>query len=232
MKGIEYADISWNPVTGCSHYGNDNLCAVWRTCWAYRMAQRLKGRYGYDKYNPFKPTFHEDKITIPYSWHKPHRVDTCFMGDLFSYGIPGEWINLVLRVIEENPRHIFYLLTKYPKGAGFFRIPTNAWLGTTINICGDSNRMDRLIFETGIGTKYVSFEPLLEDVSVEISNECLESLEYVDWIIIGAQTNPEHQPKKEWVEHIIDLADDYNIPVFMKPNLKVGIPLRQEFPKC
>jgi protein gp37 len=218
-KSIEYADRSWNPITGCTHYGNDKLCAVWRWCWGHKMACRLAGRFGYDAKNPFKPTFHEDKLEVPYRWHKPMRVDTCFMGDMFSNGMPTEWILRVLKVIEENPRHRFYLLTKNPSRMREFTFSENAWVGVTVNRQSDVYRIDEV---RGVKAKirYVSLEPIYERIHADFSN--------IQWVILGAQTSPELQPRREWVEHILELAD--GIPVFMKDNLRWDGSRRCEFP--
>jgi len=76
--------------------------------------------------------------------------------------------------------------------------------------------------------RFISFEPLL-------FNEVLEkgfSLN-VEWIIIGAQTNPVKPPKKEWVERLILKAKNDKIPVFTKENLDKIYPelSLKEFPE-
>jgi len=223
-RGVEYSDRPWNPTSGCSHYGRDDACAVWRTCWAHRMAQRLKGRYGYPKDKPFAPTLHRDRLDEPYKWAKPQRVHTCFMGDLFCGGIKNSWLDKVLGIIADNPQHRFYLLTKEALRLRYFHIPDNAWCGVTINKQSDISR-GKILSTAKAKVKYVSFEPLIEQINH------FRFMGKIDWIIIGAQTNPELQPKKEWVQDLLDVADFHSVPVFMKPNLKVGIPLRQEFPE-
>ena len=45
---IEWATEVWNPVTGCTKVSPS--CA---NCYAARMANRLKGRYGYPADDPF-----------------------------------------------------------------------------------------------------------------------------------------------------------------------------------
>ena len=41
---IEWASESWNPITGCTPISEG--C---RNCYAKRMANRLRGRYGYPR---------------------------------------------------------------------------------------------------------------------------------------------------------------------------------------
>jgi len=54
-----------------------------------------------------------------------------------------------------------------------------------------------------------------------------------DWIIIGSQTKPYNPPKIEWLQAIVELADEAGVPVFLKDNLKplLGNNLRQELPE-
>lgn len=57
---IEWATHSWNPVTGCSPVSEG--C---NNCYAKRMANRLKGRCGYDADNPFNVTPHPERLGEP-----------------------------------------------------------------------------------------------------------------------------------------------------------------------
>ena len=52
----------------------------------------------------------------------------------------------------------------------------------------------------------------------------------LDWIIIGAQTNPYRPPKPEWVQFIIDEARLSDIPLFLKDNLRWAETI-QEWPE-
>lgn len=214
---IEWADYTWNPVTGCHGFG----CEVRRRgkCYAMKMAQRLRGRYGYPLDQPFKPTFHEDRLYEPLSLKKPSKIFTVSMGDLF--GVPYEMTQKVLDVIERAPWHTFQLLTKLAKNATDFDYPKNVWLGVTVNIQKDIWRIDRLL-QTDARIKFVSFEPLYESIQAPLQG--------IDWIIIGAQTNPPTHPVTYWVLDLIENADYFGIPVFLKPNLNWPYK-REEFPE-
>lgn len=219
-KNIEYADISWNPITGCLVKD----CAIKQklgSCWAQKMAFRLKGRAGYDLKDPFKPTFHEDKLEQPLHWKKPRRIDCCFMGDV-SFARP-EWIERVLKIVEQTPQHRYYFLTKNPGPLKNYYFPENAWVGVTVNRRNDLWRILELewVFAQ---TKYVSIEPLYEIIRLN------GIVTHVNWIIIGAQTNPEFQPRTQWVQAIIHDARELKIPIFMKENLKYSNKLT-EFPE-
>ena len=100
---------TWNPVTGCRP---DFPC--WDHCYARRMANRLAGRYGYDKDVPFRPTFHPDKLHDPWKRTKPQTYFVCSMGDLLADEVPNQWIASVLDVLSdaESLQHTFILLSK------------------------------------------------------------------------------------------------------------------------
>jgi len=206
MKGIEYSDKSWNPYSGCEMTG----CALGKRCWAFNRAIRLRGRFGYDAAKPFKPTLHPDKITVPLKRKKPTRYNTCFMGDIAYCYKP--YLNMILNVVRDCPRHIFYFLTKQPgmvEGMGV-TFPENAWVGVTVNSQDDVWRIGNLN-EIDCENRWVSFEPLYSNI--------LTSLSGIDWIVIGAQTNPTIQPVIEWVMELMENATKHNIPIFLKPNL-------------
>ena len=72
---------------------------------------------------------------------------------------------------------------------------------------------------------------MLEAFSTE--GDC--SVKKVGWVIIGAMTGPgskTHQPKKEWVESLVEDAMASVVPVFMKDSMKAlwGSELIREYP--
>ena len=60
---IEWADAVWNPVTGCTP-----VSAGCQNCYAKRMANRLRGRCGYPADDPFRVTFHPERLNEPLRW--------------------------------------------------------------------------------------------------------------------------------------------------------------------
>lgn len=74
---IEWTDETWNPITGCTPISEG--C---QNCYAKRMANRLRGRYGYDADDPFRVTYHHFRIDKPLKWKKPRMIFVCSMGDL------------------------------------------------------------------------------------------------------------------------------------------------------
>lgn len=114
---IEWAERTWNPITGCT-----KISAGCKNCYAERMSKRLAGRYGYDKDNPFKVTFHPNRLGEPLKWRKPQVVFVCSMGDIFHEDVSDEWILKIFDVIRmcspgvgDYPEHTFLILTKRPE---------------------------------------------------------------------------------------------------------------------
>jgi protein gp37 len=218
---IEWADYTWNPVTGCKHG-----CGY---CYARRLAEgRLRGRFGYPVDEPFKPVFRPHRLVEPLDVRKPSRIFVCDMGDLFGDWVPSWWIERVLEVVEYSPWHIYLFLTKNPRRYREFSFPPNSWLGTTIE-GGQWGRWEDMLLLDGKHVRFVSMEPLL----AYDRDDLVYMLETgLDWLIVGAQTNPYRPVKKEWIVDIIRLTRRYGVPLFLKDNLGWPESNRiQEFPK-
>jgi len=212
-KTIRWADVSWNPVSGCR-----NNCPY---CYARKIYRRFK--------KPFWPQIHYKRLDEPCKTEKPLRIFTCSVSDLWGLGVPPAWRAEVWNIMYACPQHAFLTLTKQPqriRESDWPQLPENLWLGVTVTGEGDEWRADYLHKHKGV--KFVSFEPLIR--------RPLISLRELDWIILGAMTGPgskKYVPKKEWILELLDQARLHKIPVFMKDNLKTVWPgvLRQEFPK-
>ena len=159
---IEWTDETWNPVTGCSHAGSpacDN-------CYAKRMANRLRGRCGYPEDDPFKVTFHPDKLDQPRRWRKPRRVFVVSMGDLFHDDVHFADVDEIMQVIAET-FHTYMMLTKRPTRmikyfehyvANEVLLPDNLWLGVTVENNDQRWRIDELL-KIRAAKYFVSYEP-------------------------------------------------------------------------
>lgn len=194
---IEWTDMSWNPVTGCLHD-----CEY---CYAKAISHRFK--------RSFEPEFHEKRIRQPLRENKSKKIFVCSMADLFGSWIPSEWIERVLKICRLSKQHTFQLLTKNPNRLLEFEIPDNCWVG-----CSATNQLmydnaSTVLSQLKKHVTFLSCEPLLERVELDW---------LPDWLIIGACSNPKpSQPDKSWVDEMINYAKTNNVPVFLKPNLKV-----------
>ncbi len=205
---IEWTDITWNPVTGCTKQSEG--CA---NCYAEIMTRRLKAM-GQKKYiNGFKPTMHEETLNEPYKWKGSHNVFVCSMSDLFHKDISFEFIDKIMNVIKETPQHRYQILTKRAERMEeYFRtrlVPKNAWLGVTVENVKAVSRIDYLT-KIKANIHFLSCEPLLEDLGAL-------TLDNIQWIIVGGESGPKARPmNEEWVINIKKQASTNSIPFFFK----------------
>jgi len=213
---IEWTDYTWNPITGCRHG-----C---KYCYARKIATRFKDAFP----NGFEPTFHQERLRDPFSVKKPSKIFTVSMGDMFGEWVPEEWVIPIFQVMGACKQHTFQILTKNPKRinsvvSGDLFSP-NIWLGTSVESSSARNRIDELR-KVPRFKKFVSFEPLKEEVRPNLTD--------IDWVIIGAQTNPLVLPDWKWIDRIVYEADINQIPVFVKNNVVDHANARgyQDFPE-
>lgn len=215
---IEWAEESWNPVTGCTP-----ISAGCKNCYAERMSKRLVGRFGYPANDPFRVTLHEDKLGQPLKWRKPRRVFVCSMGDLFHEDVQEDWLYSVWDTMRKAPQHTFLVLTKRPEWmrdvVSFWydviweREPLpNVWLGVTVE---DSDHIDRIdiLSQVPAAVRFVSFEPLLDDVAARLNQDTPG----IDWAIVGGETGPGARPMRpDWARGIREWALCRDVPFFFK----------------
>ncbi len=233
--GIEYVDYTHNIITGCWGPGGSRKHPKWCSfCYAKRLAERFFP-------NGFLPTFHPDRIPELFRLKQPENsrkmrkpwiaekfpnnwfIFEGSMGDVFGDWVPESWTGNVLCTIANCSDHIFLIPTKCHRNLLNWKkfFPPNLWLG--VSVCRQKD-VERLFYlkMTDASVKYVSFEPLLGPIKADLKG--------IDWIILGAQTQPTRLPRKEWVEAIIRQARDRDIPVFIKDNLNWPEKIR-EFPE-
>ena len=130
---IEWAQWSWNPVTGCKHN-----CSY---CYARDIALSSKMKPYYP--NGFEPAFRSNALNAPRNTKVPEKatndarfknVFTCSMADLFGRWVPQEWIDAVMQSVKGSPQWDFLFLTKFPQRLSEIDIPENAWMGTTVDL--------------------------------------------------------------------------------------------------
>lgn len=168
---IEWTDATWSPVTGCTP-----ISAGCQNCYAARMAKRLAGRCGYPADEPFRVTFHPERLDEPLHWRKPRRVFVVSMGDLFHKDVPFGWTTHVFDAIRDCQKHTFQILTKRPErmeeffnGRGGWRYgppPDNVWLGVTVENQETADERIPLLLRCPAKVRFLSCEPLLGPVSL------------------------------------------------------------------
>lgn len=257
---IEWCDYTWNPVTGCRH--NCHYCYA-RTMTArfagdIRLNKMAKKDYslvpaadgGDELYVldvpminetgnilvypfEFEPTFHKYRMDYPEKLKMGASIFVGAMADIFGEWIPDSWIDEIVQACIRNPIHNYLFLTKYPQRYEQYDVPKreNMWYGTTVT---KESEIGRVIYLPAECRRFVSIEPLLEDIEPENNYPMFECLE---WVIIGAETGRRKDKtvaQWDWVRKIVLEADKRNIPVFMKESLisVVGEKnMRREFPE-
>jgi protein gp37 len=177
------------------------------------MARRLQAM-GQDKYkNGFNLTLHEDVLSEPLVWKKPHTIFVCSMSDLFHKDVPDEFINQVIAVIKLTPQHRYQLLTKrVERLVAYFQtyiIPDNVWLGVTVENQVTKKRID-FLRTLNAPIRFLSCEPLLEDLGeLNLAN--------IDWVIVGGESGTSARPmKEEWVLSIKAQTENQGSAFFFK----------------
>jgi protein gp37 len=211
---IEWTDVVWNPVTGCSKVSEG--C---RNCYAESLARRFR--------KDFKPwtapnaahnvRLHPERLEQPLRWSKPRRVFVNSVSDLFHEQVPPDFIAEVWRVMRKAPRHIFQVLTKRSERmAAFLRsgdeILPNIWLGVSAEDQPTFDKRVKYLLQTPAAKRFVSLEPLLGpvDTSAALWETCWESHDgeccegpSLDWVIVGGESGPGARPcHPDWIRHI------------------------------
>jgi protein gp37 len=192
--GIEWTEMTWNPVTGCT-----KISQGCKHCYAERMAKRLKAMGSVRYVNEFAPTLHEDLIDLPRKWKKPRTVFVNSMSDLFQEEVPTAFIRRVFETMVATPQHTYQILTKRSerllKLAPTLPWPTNVWMGVSVEDSRVVQRVDHLL-ATPARVKFLSCEPLIGPLDVL-------PLAGIDWVIVGGESGRGARPmQEEWVQSL------------------------------
>jgi protein gp37 len=217
---IEWAEKVWNPITGCSPVSEG--C---ENCYARKMANRLKGRYGYPEKDPFRVTIHAEKFIEPISWRKHQFVFVCSMGDLFHDDVSSEIIQIVFDRMAFFDQHTYLILTKRPhrmldeimewerycNQVGLPFPTSNVWLGVSVENQKTYDERTLILSRIECAYRFISFEPLLGPIIGNFLDwRC-------DWAICGGETGPKVRPMHpDWVKSLRDQCQTARIPFFFK----------------
>ena len=202
---IGWADKNWNPYTwncnkvspGCKH------------CYAEALAERNHQLFA----GP--PRWRETSIN---DYRQLRAGDAAFvntMSDTFHEGVPLEMIERVFAHCRQKPDVQFLILTKRIERV--YQIQTdllwtrNIWLGTSVESRKYLGRIDTLrSIGTVVGGKFISFEPLLEDVGdVDLTG--------IDGVIVGGESGPDYRPfSLDWARNLRDQCAAQGVMFFLK----------------
>lgn len=257
---IDWADYTWNPVTGCRHG-----CPY---CYAEKQSRRFSGdvRLNISSAKRWRDTdlFVLDEpmdapngrhIAFPYGFHPTlhrYRLDTlqqfktgvnvfvCSMADLFGAWVPDEWIQAVMEACAKFPQNNYLFLTKNPvrygklEAKGLLPHGPNYWYGTTITRMAERDRLQALQDLPGGTRRFVSIEPILEPIFLCLMPDT-GTIPLVDWIIVGPETGNRKgrvKPNRDEIITIVEEAQRNKVPIFLKSKLApIMGDLIQEFPQ-
>lgn len=208
-SSIEWTEMTWNPTTGCT-----KISQGCKFCYAEIMTRRLKAM-GQEKYQDgFKIIkTHPDTLKIPYTWKSSKVVFVNSMSDLFHEDVPLEFIKDVFKVMNDNPQHIFQVLTK--RAQRLFEVSKelrwshNIWMGVSVENKEVEFRID-FLRKTKAKTKFLSLEPLIG----ELPNL---NLKKIDWVIVGGESGFKPRPMNpDWVLDIQKQCKKSKVAFFFK----------------
>ncbi|PVA66190.1 DUF5131 family protein [Mycobacteroides abscessus] len=242
--GIEWADSTWNPITGC-----DKVSPGCDHCYAETFAERWRGTPGHYFENGFDVQLRPDKLDLPLRWTKPRRIFVNSMSDLFHDRVTDEFIARVFAVMALAPQHTFQVLTKRhgrmrsllnsdrfieqfqeawettpgPDGPEAYAPPwplPNVWLGVSAE---DQKRADLRIpalLDTPAAVRFVSAEPLLGPINlhtdpIEAGSPFWGS--QLNWVIVGGESGPGARPMHpDWARSMRDQCVAAAVPFLFK----------------
>jgi protein gp37 len=180
---------TWNPVTGCTR-----ISAGCERCYIERTPPFRMNRRRFDTPQIGGTTgviLHENRLTAPLSWRKPHLVFVNSLSDLFHDEVPAGHIATVFATMARAERHTFQILTKRPArmrslladgGVALMEATSdeatalalyescwplpNVWLGvSTENQHWAATRIPTLL-ATEAAVRFISAEPLLGPIDL------------------------------------------------------------------
>lgn len=117
LTSIQWTDVTWNPVRGCSrvspgceHCYAETMAARFSDhgMWGHGFAERTEHGGRWTRLVEPVPT----KLEEPLRLRKPHRIFVNSTSDLFHESVPNEYIASVFGVMAACPQHVFQILTK------------------------------------------------------------------------------------------------------------------------
>lgn len=189
---------------------------------------RDKERY---KQDPKTVLRSKSNFDAPLSWKEPRLIFTCSWSDWFIKDADA-WRLEAWEIIRRTPQHTYQILTKRPERVSyclpdFAHQLQNVWIGVSIESWKEKHRINELLNEPCSVPEhwpvFVSAEPLIDEIDfLRDDIITMGNFHCIDWLIIGGESGNEsgkyrYRPcKLEWIEDLIEQANDANIPVFVK----------------
>lgn len=221
---IDWCDCTVNPVVGCN-----------RGC-AYCYAKRINDRFHFiEKWD--NPQFFPERLK-QFDSKKPKSIFINSMSDIANWGT--KWVIALFRAMIKNPQHRYIALTKsYEKWEDLRDKVVNSvtddfYLLNQIFYVGRTATDNLSLYHCYSKADFINIEPILEAIDTDNLIDYYSG-EYPlgKAIIVGAETGNRKGkviPKKQWIDKLVEFADKWEIPIFMKESLRniMGKDFRQD----
>jgi protein gp37 len=231
---IPWADVVWNPVSGCTPASAG--CA---NCYARELHNKRHKAYLEGKMQncpqyaePFeKIQLLENRLDQPLRTRTPKRIFVNSMSDLFHPDVPEAFIWRAIEIMFNCQRHTFIILTKHAERMADILTssawwnndtPQNIWLLVSIENQKAADERIPLLLQVPVAMRGVSIEPMLGPVDIE---EWLHPhdfvlagvrISWVNWVICGAESGPNRRPFNiDWALDLKNQCVD-GVPFFYK----------------
>jgi protein gp37 len=212
-SSIEWTDATWNPVRGCT-----KISPGCTHCYAETFAERFRGVQGHPYEHGFDLRLVPEKLGEPLRWRQPRMIFVNSMSDLFHKDVPDDYIVAVAQVMKLAKWHTFQVLTKRSErlrdllgsSLSFAAQEEHIWWGVSVENRKHGVPRIRHLQDTHARVRFLSIEPLLEDVGVL-------DLSSIAWVIVGGESGPGARPMQpSWVRSIRAQCRRAGVPFFFK----------------
>ena len=127
----------------------------------------------------------------------------------------------VLAEVEANPQWNFLFLTKFPKRMAEFDIPSNAWMGTTVDLQARVANAEKAFEKVKAAVRWLSVEPMLQRLN-------FSRLDLFDWVVIGGASpskavdgspaTPAWTVPVDWIVDLHQQAPNAGCKIYYKTN--------------
>lgn len=232
QTAISWTDHTFNPWWGCWKIADE--C---KHCYADELANRYaKGHWGRTAPRKFFGSAHWKE---PMRWNRKAERDgvrrRVFVGSMCDWAEvhPNDYTRDMMNqererlfcLIRECTALDWLLLTKRPEDAGT-HLPWNhepwphVWIGATAGTVGSLRRVVPHLREIPAAIRFISCEPLLENIGAAEWDWALgegETLGGIHWLIVGNESGHKRRPAEmEWVRTARDAAVRHGVAFHFK----------------
>ncbi|MCC3570009.1 MULTISPECIES: DUF5131 family protein, partial [unclassified Microcoleus] len=150
---------------------------------------------------------------------KPRRVFVGKMGDLFHRDVPDWFIDLVFNRMELCRQHKFLVLTKRAERLAKYvskrRPSNNIMLGISAGTRSELMQRGSEMQQIQGWQKFLSLEPLIEDVSRELSALLQHPDSDFVWVVCGGESDKKQSGARpcdlEWLANIVGTCQECQV---------------------